>query len=293
MAKDEKSKVIIANDREIGIRRGAHNEDYFSLTDIARYRADEPAGTIANWLRNRETIKFLGLWERIYNPDFKLLVFEEFINESGSKNFALSPKRWIEATGAIGIESRSGRFGGGTYGHVDIAMEFASYVSPEFKMYIITDYKRLRGDESSRMSLSWHPTMDLALLTGKAEALPEPLTSQLETAYDNEADVVNVALYGMTNKQWKAAHPEHAGDIRSNGKLSQLIVYQYLEMRNQELIRGGMPQKERLILLNKLAIEQMQYLIRESSAARIDNEVPMPPLLTERGSEPADSDGAQ
>jgi hypothetical protein len=254
-----------------------NQQDYLSLTDIARYRnAQEPFAVINNWMRSRSTIEFLGLWEKLCNPDFKPLEFERFKNEAGSNYFALSPQRWIESTQAIGITSKSGRYGG-TYAHRDIAFEFASWISSEFKLYLIVEFQRLKDDENDRLKLGWNLQRTLAKINYRihTDAIKETLipvtVSQKQAAfiYADEADLLNVALFGQTAKQWRDAHPDAEGNIRDHAPLEQLVVLTNLESLNSVLIRQGLPQPERLLKLNEIAITQMRTLLSACSVKRL------------------------
>lgn len=260
--------TINANGVEIRIT-SSKEADYISLTDIAKYRSDDPNAVIQNWLRNRNTIEYLGLWEKINNPDFKPLEFEGFRKEAGLNGFTLSPKKWIASTNAIGITSKSGRYGG-TYAHSDIAFEFASWISPEFKLYIIKDYQRLKADESHTKQLDWNVKREIAKSNYRIhtdaikENLPPNLTpQQIAYTYANEADLINVALFGQTAKQWRSSNPESKGNIRDEATIAQLIVLANLESMNADYIREGMPAAERLVKLNKIAIYQLESLWRE------------------------------
>ena len=215
MGSNNIKSVIHAKDTDIAVISAIGQDDYISLTDIARYRSDEPKDVIKNWLRSKATIEFLGLWEELNNPNFKGVEFDSFRNEAGANAFTLSPQKWIEATNAIGIISKSGRYGG-TYAHKDIAFEFASWVSPEFKLYIIKDYQRLKSDESHRLALDWNVKRLLSKANYKihTEAIkqnlihPEIKADKQGFIYANEADVLNVALFGMTAAQWRKINPE-------------------------------------------------------------------------------------
>ena len=254
-----------------------NNQDYISLTDIARYRnSQEPFAIINNWMRSRSTIEFLGLWEKLSNPDFKPLEFERFRNEAGSNYFVLSPQRWIEATNAVGITSKSGRYGG-TYAHRDIAFEFASWISSEFKLYLIVEFQRLKDDENDRLKLGWNLQRTLAKINYrihtdaiKETLLPPAITkAQASLVYANEADLLNVALFGQTAKQWRDAHPDADGNIRDHAPLEQLVVLTNLESLNSVLIRQGLPQPERLLKLNEIAITQMRTLLSANNVKRL------------------------
>jgi hypothetical protein len=252
-------------------------QDYISLTDIARYRnTQEPFAVINNWMRSRSTIEFLGLWERLCNPDFKPLEFERFRNEAGSNYFVLSPQRWIESTHAIGITAKSGRYGG-TFAHKDIAFEFASWISSEFKLYLIVEFQRLKDDENNRLQLEWNLQRTLAKINYrihtdaiKETLMPPSITkAQASAVYASEADLLNVALFGQTAKQWRDAHPDAEGNIRDHAPLEQLVVLTNLESLNSVLIRQGLPQSERLMTLNGIAIAQMKTLLAASSVKRL------------------------
>ena len=247
--------------------------DYISLTDIARYKnVHEPKDVVKNWLRIRDTIEFLGLWETIHNPNFKGVEFDSFKKESGTNAFTLSPQRWIENTNAIGIVSKSGR-GGGTFAHHDIAMEFASWISAEFKLYLIQDYKRLKSDENSRLSLGWNLNREISKINYKIhtaaikEYLLKDLTNeQLSYKYSSEADMLNVALFNKRAKQWREENPHLKGNMRDYATLNELLVLANMESYNAILIGKGMKQKERMIELRKLARTQLLSLERLNNA---------------------------
>jgi hypothetical protein len=241
--------------------------DYISLTDIARYKnVHEPKDVVKNWLRVQDTIEFLGLWETIHNPNFKGVEFDSFRKEAGTNAFTLSPQRWIENTNAIGIISKSGR-GGGTFAHPDIAMEFASWISAEFKLYLIQDYKRLKSDENSKLSLKWNLNREISKINYKIhtdaikEYLLEDLTNeQLSYKYASEADILNVALFNKRAKQWREENPDLKGNMRDYASLNELLVLANMESYNAILIGKGMEQKERMVELRKLARTQLTSL---------------------------------
>ena len=268
--------VIHAKDTDIAVISAIGQDDYISLTDIARYRSDEPKDVIKNWLRSKATIEFLGLWEELNNPNFKGVEFDSFRNEAGANTFTLSPQKWIDATNAIGIISKSGRYGG-TYAHKDIAFEFASWVSPEFKLYIIKDYQRLKSDEAHRLALDWNVKRLLSKANYKlhTEAIKQNLIPPEITAdkqgfiYANEADVLNVALFGMTAAQWRKDNPELSGNRRDHATIEQLLVLANLENANAMYIEEGKSREERAILLNKLAISQLRTLADTASIAHL------------------------
>ncbi|MFM9838112.1 MAG: KilA-N domain-containing protein [Cyclobacteriaceae bacterium] len=251
--------------------------DYISLTDIAKYRnAEEPFSIINNWMRSKSTIDFLGLWEKLNNADFKPIEFDRFRNESGTNYFVLSPQKWIENTSAIGIISKSGRYGG-TYAHKDIAFEFASWISSEFKLYLITEFQRLKDDENKRLSLEWNLSRTLSKINYrihtdaiKEHIIPQNITKeQASFVYANEADVLNVALFGKTAKQWRDENPKLDGNIRDYANLEQLLVLANMESLNAEFIRMALSQSERLIKLNQIAIVQLKSLTANSSIKKL------------------------
>ena len=238
--------------------------DYINLTDIARYRnSDDPRFVIQNWMRNRNTLEFIGLWEILNNSNFNRVQFDTFRNEAGLNRFTMTPGKWIESTQAIGIVSKSGRYGG-TYAHYDIAMEFASWLSPEFKLYIIQDYKRLKEDENSKLSLTWNLHREISKINYKihTDAIKEHLLKdltkeQLYYKYASEADILNVALFGKRAKQWREENPDLKGNMRDYASLNELLVLANMESYNAILIEQGMKQKDRMIELRKLAINQL------------------------------------
>ncbi len=259
--------IIHANGIDIGIYTQDFENEFISLTDIARYKSDDPTAVIQNWMRNRDVIEFIGLWEKLHNSDFKPLEFEGFKKQAGANAFTMSPKKWIEATDAIGIVSKAGRYGG-TYAHSDIAMSFATWISPEFQLYIMKDYRRLKTDENSRLSLNWNLNREISKLNYrihtdaiKETLIPPELTPvQVAYSYANEADLLNVVLFGKTAKQWKEENPTVRGNMRDEGTLNQLLVLANLESYNAVLINQGKSQKERMELLRQLAVQQLQTL---------------------------------
>lgn len=267
MPKKPVKETIHAKGVDITIYTEDFQNEFISLTDIARYKSDEPFIVINNWMRGKDTIEFLGLWEQLHNPDFKPIEFDRFRKEAGYNAFTLSPQKWIENTNAIGIVSKSGRYGG-TFAHSDIAFEFASWISAEFKLYIIKDYKRLKNDESSKLSLGWNLNREISKLNYrihtdaiKENLIPPELSPyQISITYASEADVLNVALFGITAKQWRDENPDKSGNIRDYASLNQLLVLANMESYNAILIEQGKPQPERLQLLNKLAIRQLKKI---------------------------------
>jgi len=272
MAKNRKIEV-----QGIGIVLYEDNkEDYISLTDIARYRDEERSDYILqNWLRNRSTIEFIGLWETFNNPDFNSIEFDGIKNMAGSNSFSLTPKRWIESTKAIGIVSKTGRYGG-TFAHKDIAFEFATWLSSEFKFFLIKEFQRLKDDENSRLNLEWNLQRTISKINYhihtdaiKENLIPKTITKQQAgLVYANEADLLNVALFGITAKEWRENNPNQKGNIRDEATLEQLVVLSNLESINALLIQQGLSQSERLIQLNKVAITQMKSLIENSAVQK-------------------------
>lgn len=254
--------------RETGISiQKNHNRDYISLTDIARYKnPSETALVISHWLSTRFTVDFLGIWETINNPDFNTTEFSSIRNESGSNGFVLTTKQWVEKTNAIGIYSKSGRYNGGTYAHKDIAFEFATWISVEFKLYLITEFERLKEEEQRQ--LGWSAKRELAKLNYRihTDAIkqnlipPELDRRKASIVYANEADVLNVAMFGMTAQEWREANPDKKGNIRDYANINELICLSNLESLNAVFINDGIPQGERLLKLNRVAISQMKVL---------------------------------
>jgi hypothetical protein len=263
-----KNKKITVEGAEITILQNDEN-DFISLTDMARYRDQERTNyVIQNWMRTRSAIEFCGLWEQLNNPTFKSIEFDAFKNESGSNSFALTPQKWIETTNAIGIVSKSGRYGG-TFAHRDIAFEFATWISAEFKFYFIREFQRLKADENERLKLEWNLQRTLAKVNYrihtdaiKENLIPKALSpSQISFVYANEADLLNVALFGSTAKQWRDDNPAKRGNIRDYANIEQLVVLSNLESINAVLINKGLLQPERLKQLNLIAITQMKSLV--------------------------------
>lgn len=263
---DEANEKINALGVQIGVSSTGTRDDYISLTDIARYKSDEPKMVIQNWMRNRNTIEFLGVWEGLHNPDFKGIEFDAFRKEAGLNSFTMTPTKWISATNAKGVKVKRGH-GGGTYAHVDIAFEFASWISPEFKLYIIKDYQRLKSDENSRLSLEWNERRLFTKINYRihTDAVKENLAPNIKGkggkfVYATEADVLNVALFGRTAKQWRDENPNKPGNLRDGATLHQLIVLANLESMNAQLIKEGRSRQERAEYLNAMAREQLSAL---------------------------------
>jgi len=271
--KDKSAKITVQG---ASITIVTQNEsDYISLTDMSKkFGGDD---LIYSWMRNRNTLEFLGIWEQIHNPDFKGGEFETFKKEAGLNSFHLTPKKWIEATCAIGIQSRAGRYGGGTYAHKDLAFEFGSWLSPEFKLYLIKEFQRLKDDENMRLSLEWNLNRVLSKINYrihtdaiKEHIIPENITKeQANYVYATEADVLNMALFGKTAKQWRDANPEKDGNIRDYATIEQLLVLANIESMNAEFIRMQIPQSERLQKLNQIAITQLKSLLYNPNTKKL------------------------
>ncbi|MCK9402293.1 MAG: KilA-N domain-containing protein [Chitinophagaceae bacterium] len=271
-----KTKSIIVKGTEISIYSG-EQEEYISITDIARHKdSTNTDSIIQNWLRNRNTIELLGYWELLYNPDFKPLEFEGFRKQAGLNSFVMTPKKWIETTNAIGIVSKSGRYGG-TFAHKDIAFEFASWISIEFKLYIIKEFQRLKADESDRLKLDWNLQRTLAKVNYyihtdaiKENLVPKELTKkEASFVYANEADLLNMALFAKTAADWRTENPKAEGNIRDYATLEQLVVLTNLESLNAVLISQGLLAANRLLQLNKIAIQQLKTLLNSSSLKKL------------------------
>ena len=264
-----KSEIVV---KDVAIKTMHDNGmDYICLTDIARQKnAIDPSGVIGNWMRNRNTVEFLGIWETLHNPDFNPLEFEGFRKEAGLNAFTLSPARWVEATRAIGITSQAGR-NGGTYAQTDIAFEFASWISVEFRLYLVMEFQRLKAKEQEQ--IGWSAKRELSKINYrihtdaiKNNLIPEEVTNaQANVIYAEEADVLNVAMFGMTAKQWRDKNPNLKGNIRDYASINELICLSNMENINAVLINDGWPQGDRLVKLNKIAIHQMQILEDDAS----------------------------
>lgn len=279
MSKNLVKTEINVIDNKIGIMR-IGDVDYISLTDLARYvDAEEPRLPIRDWMRNKEVISYLGLWENMNNKNFKGGEFATFKNEAGSNKFKMSPQKWIKETNAIGIVSKSGRYDGGTFAHPDIAFEFASWLSPEFKLYLIKEFERLKKNEAYQQKLEWHANRVLSKVNYivhtdavKNYIVPALTEEQKRFVYAEEADVLNVALFGMTAKEWREENPELAkrGNMRDCTDLLHLVILNNLENANAEFIKLGMAQGERLINLNNSARNQMEILKNNNSINELE-----------------------
>jgi len=279
MAKDIIEAEINVINNKVRILR-INGNDYISLTDLARYaNPEEPKIPIQTWMRNKNVVSFLGLWEKLHNIKFKGIEFTTFENEAGKNSFYLSPQRWIKETNAIGIISKSGN-NGGTYAHSDIALEFASWLSPEFKLYLIQEFERLKTNEAYQQKMEWHANRILTKVNYlihtdaiKNNIVPNLTDKQKNFIYAEEADVLNVALFGMTAKEWKDKNPELAelGNMRDYTDLMHLIILNNLENINAQLIKSGITQKERLITLNETAKSQIEILNNNKNIKELEN----------------------
>ena len=260
---------LVVKGAEISVQWNPERDDFISLTDIAKLKdSDNPRYIIQNWLRNRNTIEFLGVWESLYNPSFNRVEFDAFRSQAGLNSFVMTPQKWVESTRAIGIISKAGRYGG-TYAHKEIAFEFASWISVEFKLYLVKEFERLKTEEMKQ--LGWDIKRNLAKINYRihTDAIkenlipPELSAKQVSMVYASEADVLNMALFGMTAKQWRDSHPELKGNIRDYANVSQLVCLSNLENLNAVFINEGMSQAERLTKLNAIAISQMEILTQD------------------------------
>ena len=268
-----KNTKIQVQGSEITVFR-LEQHDFISLTDIAKHKTDDSSAAIGNWMRNRNTIEFLGIWETLYNPEFKPIEFEGFKNQAGSNAFTLSPRKWIERTHAKGFVVKAGRYGG-TYAHKDIAIKFASWISVEFELYLIKEFQRLKEVEQEH--LGWSVKRQLTKINYrihtdavKENLIPTALTAQqVSLVYATEADLLNMALFGQTAKQWRDKNPDKEGNIRDYANVSQLVCLANLETLNAHFIQQGIEQTKRLALLNKTAIQQMRLLLADKGLQKL------------------------
>ena len=280
MSAKQVESVIHADGVDISVVTTVGGEDdYISLTDIAKHRNPEfPADVVKNWMRLRSTLEFLGLWEELNNPNFNMVDFDQFKNDAGSNAFVMSPQKWIKSTNAIGLISKSGRYGGGTFAHKDIAFEFASWLSPEFKLYIIKDYQRLKEDEGHRLALDWNVKRILVSANYKIHTdaikenlIPPELSKQQQGyVYADEADLLNVVLFGKTAKQWRIENPGIKGNIRDYATIEQLLVLTNLENLNAYLVNQGVPQPERMKKLRATVVYQLKTLSEGKGARELN-----------------------
>ncbi len=272
-----KKEKIVVKGNEIGLLR-INGEDFISLTDIANSKSGDSraADIIKNWIRNRTTLEFLGTWEQLYNADFKVVEFDHFKMQAGLHSFVLSPGNWIEATQAKGIVVKSGKYGG-TYAHKDIAFEFCSSINAVFKLFLIREFQRLKDEENKRLKLEWNLQRTISKINYrihtdaiKENLIPPELSKhQVQYIYANEADILNMAMFGMTAKEWRDRNPEKDGNLRDHATLEQLVVLSNLESINSVLIDQGSSQSERLVRLNRIAINQMKSLLGSVSVKKL------------------------
>src|SRR3989338_5501342 len=274
-----KKEIIQVEGIDVNIK-SIDSQKYISLTDIAKKKnSEEPRFVIINWLRNRNSVEFLGIWEKIHNPHFNRVGFDTVRSQAGLNSFTISPTKWIELTNAIGLISKSGRYDGGTYAHEDIALEFASWISPEFKLYFIKEFRRLKYEENERLRLGWDVKRELVKINYKihTDAIkenlipPEISSKDARAVYASEADVLNKALFGRTAKEWRDQNHEKEGNVRDYANVSQLVVLANLESLNSEFIKQELSQEKRLIRLNQIAISQMKSLIDNRKITQLED----------------------
>ena len=278
MKKDLVTAEIIVKENKVGILR-VGNVNYISLTDLAKYQnSSDPSFTVKNWLRRINTIDYIGLWEEIHNQDFNLVEFDQIKTEYGRNSFAMSPTQWIKRTNAIGIISKGGRYSIGTYAHPDIAFEFASWLNVEFKLYLITEFERLKQNEGYQNKIEWSVRRELAKTNYrihtdsiKENIIPTLTEKQKQYVYANEADILNVALFGMTAKEWKDKNPNLEGNMRDYANILQLVILVNLENLNAEMIEQGIEQSKRLYRLNQIAKKQFDILQGTAGIKKIEN----------------------
>jgi len=272
-----KQNKLLVKDITVSLTK-INNNDFISLTDIARSKnSTEPKDVVKNWLRSKNSIEFLGLWETINNENFKGVEFDSFKNEAGSNSFTLSPTKWIEATHAIGIFTKAGR-NGGTYAHKDIAFEFASWISAEFKLFLIKEFQRLKNDEIQKEQLGWDIKRNIAKINYKIHTdaikenlIPNKLTNtQISFVYANEADILNVSLFGISAKEWKKLNPKLEGNIRDYASVEQLVVLSNMESMNAELIKNNISKEQRLELLNNMARSQLKSITNLNTMKQLE-----------------------
>ena len=274
-----KNKKIKINSQIISVSLSDNEDDYISLTDIAKFKKRERSDyIIQNWLRNRNTIEFLGIWEKINNQNFKPIEFDGFKKQAGLNSFSLTPIKWIREVNAIGMINKSGRYGGGTFAHKDIAFEFTTWISPEFKWYLIKEFQRLKSEENKKLSVNWDVKRMLTKINYKihTDAIKESIVTPMKLSdreiiktYANEADVLNVALFGISAAEWKCKNKSKSGNMRDYADVSQLVCLANLESLNAEFIKTGLSQKERLVKLNETAIWQIRSLLGNNGVSRL------------------------
>jgi hypothetical protein len=273
-----KKKILKIENRQVVVNLSENENDYISLTDMAKYKGAETGLIISHWLTTKYTAQFMGIWEQMYNPNFNVTEFRNIKNEIGVNGFVVSSSMWIKKTNAIGIRSSAGRYGGGTFAHKDIAFEFATWISPEFKLYLIKEFQRLKIEENERLVLGWDAKRMLTKINYKIHTdsirdnivLPLELSDKkAQMTYANEADVLNVALFGMTAAEWKIENENKNGNMRDYADVARLVCLANLESLNAEFIKMGLSQKERLLKLNEIAITQMKSLVNNKSVEKL------------------------
>lgn len=260
------------------VSQGTDN-DYISLTSLAEAKGGEPRFAIANWMRLKDTIELLGIWESLNNPDFKRVEFDTFRTEAGKNAFTMTPSKWIKATNAIGIKTKRGRYGSGTFAHVDIAMDFATWISPEFRLHVFQEYRRLKMDETSRLNATWQQNRLFSAMNYRIhtdaikEMLPENVSKKLAgITYAREAELLNLAVFGVTSKDWRASHPDAEGNIRDHASASQLLILNNLESMNAMLIRQKIPERQRYDFLFKAARDQERTFEHHPTVQKLEEQ---------------------
>ncbi|MSR78155.1 MAG: KilA-N domain-containing protein [Candidatus Omnitrophica bacterium] len=274
-----RKETIRVENKLISVKLAQDNNDFISLTDMAKFKDSQATGiVIANWLSTKYTIEFMGSWEQEYNPKFNVMEFHNIKNQAGSNGFILSSSRWVQKTGAIGIRSAAGRYSGGTFAHKDIAFEFATWLSPQFKLYLIKEFQRLKVEENERLALGWDAKRMLTKINYRihTDAIKENIVMPLKLSnkdatitYATEADVLNKALFGMTAREWDAQHKGKSGNMRDDSNIYQLVCLSNLEGLNAEFIKMGFTQRERLLKLNQAAMTQMQSLLANKNVKKL------------------------
>ena len=276
--KNEIRDTLAVEGMEISVLSHGDDSDYISLTDLARHKTDNPKSAISNWMRLKDTIELLGIWEQTNNPDFKGLEFESFKKEAGKNAFTMTPTKWIAATNAIGIKTKRGRYGSGTFAHVDIALDFAAWISPEFRLHVFQEYRKLKSDESSRLNATWQQNRLFSAMSYRIqtdaikEMLPENVSRKMAgVTYAREAELLNLAVFGLTSKDWRSQNPDADGNIRDHASATQLLILNNLEGMNAMLMQEGMDYQQRYDFLFKAARRQERSLSGNPTVRRLEN----------------------
>lgn len=271
-------ETLNINGLEVAVRGTGDENDYISLTDLARFKSDKPKDVVKNWIRTRSTLRFLATWERLNNPDFKGVEFDPLLSEAGDPSFTMSPQQWISSFNAKGIVQKPGR-GGGTFAHVDIALDFAAWLSPEFRLYVFQEYKRLKKDETSRLNTDWQNKRMFAAMNYRihTDAIKDTMPPHLSAkdkaiTYATEGDVLNLAVFGKTARQWRDAHPDEDGNMRDHASITQNLILSNLESINAVMIRDGIPRPERLLKLNEIARQQTRTLSEQPTMKKLERD---------------------